>query len=804
MTSTTSSGNPIGNPSMTLKTHSKSHQFFSVIGWSLKKMVPSIILYTLLLFLSFPFVVIISNFVFNSVAIQNQTTTFADALTTIVLAFPFSSGAIVTLFSLIFSMMMFTYFNNKRRVDMFGSMPITRRLLFFARYTTALIALIVPFLLIWGISLGLCSSSPVAMQSLLNTLLPFLLMIFSTITFSAFICLCCGTTVDALISIVIINAFVPLMIFLCMNTAFEMLPGYSLNNANLSASIFTVLTPFFWIFQAGLTPFWNSSIISPYGTTASTAGFITKPDIIYQIIFIALFFLGCFICSRRRKAEAAQSGFAFKLPSYLIRFVATVTTGVGFGYILGSINADSSNLSLFWFWLGFAIGSFISHFTITLIYGRGIKGFAKSLIQYGSTCAITVIFSVLLMFGWFGADTYKPNLNDISHASFSFSDSLGYSTYSSSLYSNSSNNKNNYEIKDSGIIEQLLQMQDDAITAERSKGYPYDMRNVFYSNYDYNDGYYHTFNLLYTLKSGEEVSRTYYVNDEFIDNNRDTIESIYQSKELRLASRIFDEKTTDKYDNLFLYIETIFSSHSIDINEKAKMRELIEALKTDILADDNYIETLIGIPERNTFYLSFNFSYYVYDGTGMHESIIESVPINRGYVNTITFLIENGFFNDPSSYNDIFGELIDRQAEQSFINEMSQNALNKMKADSEGEIVFTLPSKWGDKVYCQLYDSSSDMVLSPLFSIYDECTVIDGTAVYKYNYNLMDENGEEFMPDTITFYDSEGNRSTSLYNPLNDSFDRIRASANCKETAYQFNDIKNFKSIDYFYWETVE
>ena len=137
----------------------KLKQIFSVILWDLKGCKGSLMVYTIL---ASVFTVIIFTLVFVLTADQ---TSFSPLFSTesspkIPLSekmqvFQVISSTIIgfltLIFAIIYTVQIFSYMHNKRKVDFYGSLPISRARLFLAKYGAAYLFSIIPMLVFMGI-----------------------------------------------------------------------------------------------------------------------------------------------------------------------------------------------------------------------------------------------------------------------------------------------------------------------------------------------------------------------------------------------------------------------------------------------------------------------------------------------------------------------------------------------------------------------------------------------------------------------------------------------------------------------------
>lgn len=137
----------------------KLKQIFSVILWDLKGCKGSLMVYTIL---ASVFTVIIFTLVFVLTADQTSFSPLFStesspkiSLSEKMQVFQVISSTIIgfltLIFAIIYTVQIFSYMHNKRKVDFYGSLPISRARLFLAKYGAAYLFSIIPMLVFMGI-----------------------------------------------------------------------------------------------------------------------------------------------------------------------------------------------------------------------------------------------------------------------------------------------------------------------------------------------------------------------------------------------------------------------------------------------------------------------------------------------------------------------------------------------------------------------------------------------------------------------------------------------------------------------------
>lgn len=449
---------------MTSTTYSESKikQGVSVFLWTLKSNISTLIVYLSIL----AFFTII-----NWVICAGTKTAFNS---NVMLAETFLTAMVI---GLIVSIKSFSYLHDKRQTDMTGALPVSRRTLFFSRLISSAVISGVPMLIIYLVINTFFPNNESAFlpDNNLFVTLNVIVYLFSNISLFGLLSICCGKTSDKIVSFIVLNLLTPFAVYFLTILPASLLMGYSVN-LNLDFLLF--LSPAFAF--AGTNP-------------------------IYWVIFSAVCLLLSFVLIKNRSAESADSGFAYKLPLIAIKVLASFSVGIVSAFMF--IVTIENNNDYLAFWSGMIIGSLIAYIIIQIIFAHGFTGFLKGLIPYG---AMLICFAVLfssLHFGWFGFETYVPDVNDIKSVSF---------TTSNPIYINGVN-ITAHEVYDKKVIEDTVKAHKKIISIESFKdrkmlertkvNYLYEKNNESDIKELGTDAL--NFNVTYTLKNGIKVQRNY-------------------------------------------------------------------------------------------------------------------------------------------------------------------------------------------------------------------------------------------------------------------------------------------------------
>lgn len=385
----------------------------------------------------------------------------------------------------------FSYLHNKRRTDMFGSLPVSRRTMYFSRLLSSFIISAVPMIIVCLIvavfvtnNINFGAEIIGVNFNLFEYTLRLTLILFSYISLFGLLSICCGRTVDKIISFFAINLGAPVVMLLLMVLPALLVMGYHID-INWYWVVF--LSPLFSVFSF---------------------------DIFYWLIFCAAALAGSFFLVKNRKAECAQSHFAYKLPMVAVKIIVSFSAGVvtGMLFALIAVITYSKRGDIALFWVGMLLGSFVAYTIIQLIFAKGFKGFLKGLIPYGAMILCFALYFTSLSTGFFGYESYVPNINEVKSVSFNSDQKL---------YINGVNILE-HEITDKKIIKKTI----DAHKQELKDAKPiYNKANMFnranvginqndtnaydsvFEQYTINGD--NNFTITYTLNDGRKISRAY-------------------------------------------------------------------------------------------------------------------------------------------------------------------------------------------------------------------------------------------------------------------------------------------------------
>lgn len=753
----------------------------SMLSWSIKRNTAPMIVLTALLTVILPLAVIFVRSMYFSSAQKTPDIDFTGRegyviLTTASTIFNTAATFIVMVFSVIFALNAFKYMHNKRTVDMFGSLPVNRRTMFFSQLMGAVACTLLPIATASVLTMLLAIPYGEVALSLLIELLYLSLAVIANIAFIGLLSVCCGTVKDTVISYITISIVYPLTVAFCVAMPSQIIPG--VYDMSVDMTVATALCPFASPFVilgklCGYTGFMNYYLVGRSYSLGSASSYYVPNlnlgkafDIVhiaYWVLFTAVCITLLYFLVRKRRAESAQSGFAFSMPQIIIRLIADFISGLIAGELLSSISFSASNhdvaLMNVWFFIGVIVGSMSTHLLLQLLYFKGFKDFSKSLISFGCAVASVVVMYVVLITGGFGTDVYIPNPDEVESVKFCYQ---SYSTDDSDGYDADIENVGGTEqisgVTDKEYIKSVTDIH-SMITKKirQSNFYPYSLHSgvvVYSDEYDSENDVL----IEYKLKNGRTVKRSYSgwesgkkeIDDSAkkltptgayqrslsgIDNldNATFVDSIQ-------ISFVFDDEYGEKYNHYnSYYLQT-------QVIGESNVKELIKTLQAEYPSSTEPIKG-----EKTNIYIRFNYT----DENGLYN-FTKDIAIRETYKNTIDLLERLGLTNEEicKAYED-YCNAGDFKYPDSCIS-----------AGAKGEYIYIKAPKdfaQGDSVYCRPYYDGGRVITKPL-SVDEKCEYVS-EGLYRIKlYDRAKEYGYTLAITDISVYTCDNNNISKTYN----------------------------------------
>lgn len=540
--------------------------------------------------------------------------------------FQYSSASLVYLISIVFTIIytvrIYSYLHNKRKADLYGSLPIGRATLFIAKSVSAYLMSIIPaifFLSLISI-ISVCSGHSVVSE--VTKLFPEICMgTLASISFFGLIAVCCGTMLNSVLMFVAVCVAYPLSAIFIKGTVVGCFDG----------------------FYVGI--FKDSVIMNALNPLAAYDGI----NVIYWLIFsVVCIALGAFL-AKKRKAERAQSAFAFHLPCYIIKVLVSFLAGMFLGVLFGSMNVFGGYAG---FVFGFILASVPVYIIVHLILYRGFSKLIKTSIPLGALIIVSCVGVALCCFDAFGYNSYVPKTQDIKSAGF-YDANSNYQSKGSAVGKNLKDMADDITDKDTiaNILEAHYQLVDNRNYSVKNK-----FKNTWVSMFKDNVPVFSEISknpdyaFAYTLNNGNIVTRTYSSASAFEEtesyltstyNELDTSDIIYSKGYIKAYSPLvkadykdintfivagFDGKATDDKHPDFVSSKIIYTDDDGTVSYSKNYKNTAEKIKEAFLKDlDNCSDEDFAKIDQMTEYAdhALDVAYVDY---GSYESFIKSEP----------------------------------------------------------------------------------------------------------------------------------------------------------------------------------
>ncbi|MCD7920148.1 MAG: hypothetical protein LUG45_08795 [Clostridiales bacterium] len=427
---------------------------------------------------------------------------------------------IAVVFAFLMAYSSFSYLHSRRATDLYAALPIRRTPMLLGGILSNLLQLLLPLAAAMGLvqAIGRGYGDLVYPFSGVMVWEAFgLLALGLTAAYLLFLFMIVisGTLLDTMFSFVVLSVSWPLLWLITNTICEQVLPGYvSELNENLCFALVPIvgtMLPFFAF---------DSSYCFPNGVTNTTAPAVNTAALPYTpglgwlawwLLFVVILLVVLVVVFRIRKSECAESNRTFSLPRGFFRMICSAVAGLALAYLCSAILP--SNLV---FAVTGLLGTFLAHLFAQAIWGRGLRGFAKTLPSY------LLLLVIMGAAGWMvvndvpGYVTYLPDADEVESVSISGDalsdghDTLDYylSVWDSGItavLTNEENESYRYlspELRSEESIAAVLAAH-SAVLDQLSEPYL-----PFSEDEDNDDDAY--LMIAYTLKDGSTVERNYW------------------------------------------------------------------------------------------------------------------------------------------------------------------------------------------------------------------------------------------------------------------------------------------------------
>lgn len=413
------------------------------------------------------------------------------------------------IFTIVYTIKVFGYLHNKRQTDMYGSMPISRTTLFFSKSATAFVFSVVPALMFLGITtmISIILGQPMLVENA---------MIFAKIVMGSLACIsaygliavCCGTSINSVLMFIAVSVAYPMSAYIVRGIMDSFYIGSSSDYLN------------------------NSFIMEAFCPLSAYDG----NNIIYWLIFTVVCLVASAYLVKNRKAERAQSSFAYYLPCHIVKVLVSFLAGMFLGVIFGSL--DVFGLGLVGFVFGFILASVPAFIICHLIFYHGFHKLVRTSFTLGALIVVVVGGMAFINFDITGYNKFVPDVDEIESAGFINGNNCYYDSNEiafDDLIKNSNADFDDEQRISSAIAlhKLILEKIDDSSSSKFAMTWVNTIKSTV--NFDFFE--YDAFS--YKMKNGQIVTRKFDASFlEWDDTYSETEDVYYEDPDYELFSKL--------------------------------------------------------------------------------------------------------------------------------------------------------------------------------------------------------------------------------------------------------------------------
>lgn len=375
---------------------------------------------------------------------------------------------------------MFRYLHDRRQVDFYHALPISRGKLFALNYVTGILLVLPVYLVVLAITLAYTAATGLAgqltgaviAQSVLGNIAYFLL----------------NYTVAVLCTILTGNTIITVLLGMWVQFGIPALAAVVQFYQTVFYKTFDSATPLvenLMVYGSPLVNYlgttgdgeWPSFLIDMYSTTIPEGMSV----LVYPLLLTVLLGILSYVMFVRRKSENAGMAIAFRPLKLPLKCFMCLCMGLGFGLLFIALFGSYGG----WMWFGVVLGTVLCHMIVEIIYEFDFKALLRHWVHMIALVAVTAALLMGIKCDVLGYDSYVPGIEDIASVSLACS---GYDMSENYV------NKNENQLTDAESIALVHEIAELSVANN--------------NNQDEEDGS-QIYTVYYTLKNGDHVSRCY-------------------------------------------------------------------------------------------------------------------------------------------------------------------------------------------------------------------------------------------------------------------------------------------------------
>lgn len=321
--------------------------------------------------------------------------------------------ALSLLLGVFIALIEFGYLFQRNKVDFYHSLPVSRSMQFLYRYLSGLLLFLVPYTILYGVSIlvGIAHGALVIgyLKDLAVFLLVYLLFFCALYSLSVIAVQLAGSYLSAIVAVMIVHftgPFFCLLIRECQESFFRTYLDSGKPPIFGRGSVFTICL----------------KTLEDYAHT----GFFDTFTILILILLAVLLPFGGYALFLKRPAEKNSCGLAFPVVGPIFRFLAVMGSGMVMGIVLRSMSYSNDD---FWLFFGLVAGCIVMHCIMQMILQMNFRAFFRGKLSLLLCTGLAVLAMCVFRYDLIGYDSYLPEADQVDFAGVSIDDLEYYRNY---------------------------------------------------------------------------------------------------------------------------------------------------------------------------------------------------------------------------------------------------------------------------------------------------------------------------------------------------------------------------------------
>lgn len=485
---------------------------------------------------------------------------------------------LVWVFAVLCSFSGFAYMNSRKKVDFYHSLPVKRGMLFSVYYLNGILMFVSVYLVNLLIALGIAAVNgadmakvmPAAWIGLGVHVTGFLIM-YSTVTVAV---LMTGNIVIGFLGTGVFFAYCPALALIVRGLFSTWFRTYGYFSPYTGTDWFDLImnrcSPVAAYLNMVSVVSWDGG-----GLAGMMAGTVAAAAVLTGISLVL---------HKLRPSESCGKAMAFKKTEPVIRILLVIPMALTGSLIFWSIR-DSFGWSVF----GALCIGVIAHCIIEIIYHFDFRKLFAHAVQMGICMAVSLLILFTFKFDLLGYDTYKPNPSSVESVAVEIGRIDDWVTYGETLMTGCEEEENlsyrwSYGSTEDFIYNHMKVTEFDEVTKLVDAGIARNNRikSGQVSEYREDEGvWYAPVNVLYQLKNGRRVGRSYYMP---LGMEKEAFESLYKKPEYKVGVFPILSQLPEETAGAYYQEQDDISQLEIgkDYGKEAELTELLKAYQEDL------------------------------------------------------------------------------------------------------------------------------------------------------------------------------------------------------------------------------